>query len=61
MDMPETRYAKTADGVHIAYQVVGQGPVDLVFVSGWISNVDLNWTSPVGSADVVYERRSEGR
>ena len=46
MDMPETRYAKTVDGVHIAYQVSGDGPVDLVYVSGWISNVDLNWTSP---------------
>jgi hypothetical protein len=46
MDMPETRYAKTVDGVHIAYQVVGEGPVDLVYVSGWISNVDLNWTHP---------------
>ena len=46
MDMPETRYAKTADGVHIAYQVIGEGPIDLVYVSGWISNVDLNWTYP---------------
>ena len=46
MDMPETRYAKTVDGVHIAYQVVGEGPIDLVFVSGWISNVDLNWMFP---------------
>ena len=46
MEAPQTRYAKTPDGVHIAYQVVGEGPIDLVFVSGWISNVDLNWTSP---------------
>lgn len=46
MDLPETRYAKTVDGVHIAYQVVGEGPIDLVFVSGWISNVDLNWMFP---------------
>ncbi len=46
MDVPETRYAKTVDGVHIAYQVFGEGTVDLVYVSGWISNVDLNWTSP---------------
>jgi pimeloyl-ACP methyl ester carboxylesterase len=46
MDMPETRYAKTVDGVHIAYQVVGEGPIDLVYVSGWISNVDLNWMFP---------------
>ena len=33
----ETRYAKTADGVHIAYQVVGDGPVDMVFVMGWVT------------------------
>ena len=46
MNIPETRYAKTADGVHIAYQVLGDGPTDLIYVSGWISNVDLNWTSP---------------
>ncbi len=46
MDKPETLYAKTVDGVHIAYQVFGEGPIDLVYVSGWISNVDLNWTSP---------------
>jgi hypothetical protein len=32
---PETRYAKAADGVHVAYQVVGDGPVDIVLVSGW--------------------------
>ena len=32
---PETKYAKTADGAHIAYQVAGEGPVDLVFVMGW--------------------------
>src|SRR6266542_2948170 len=40
MDLPDTRYAKMPDGVHIAYQVVGEGPVDLAYVSGWISNVD---------------------
>lgn len=33
MDVPETRYAKTADGVHIAFQVVGEGPRDLVLVA----------------------------
>jgi hypothetical protein len=31
----QTRYAKTADGVHIAYQVDDDGPVDEVFVMGW--------------------------
>jgi pimeloyl-ACP methyl ester carboxylesterase len=39
----ETRYAKTADGVHIAYRVAGGGPPDLVYVPGWISNVDMMW------------------
>jgi pimeloyl-ACP methyl ester carboxylesterase/class 3 adenylate cyclase len=43
---PETRYAKTADGVHIAYQVVGEGPVDLVFVMGWTTNVEAMWEEP---------------
>ena len=43
MNRSETRYAKTADGVHIAYQVIGKGPPDLVYVPGWISNIDLMW------------------
>jgi pimeloyl-ACP methyl ester carboxylesterase len=43
---PETRYAKTADGVNIAYQVVGDGPLDLVFVMGWTSNVEAMWEEP---------------
>ena len=42
---PETRYAKSGD-VNIAYQVVGDGPLDLVYVPGWISNVELNWEEP---------------
>ena len=44
MEIPETRYAKTADGVHIAYQVLGEGPVDVVFAnSAYISNVEIGW------------------
>jgi pimeloyl-ACP methyl ester carboxylesterase/class 3 adenylate cyclase len=43
---PETRYAKTADGVHIAYQVVGDGPVDMVFVMGWVTNIEVMWEEP---------------
>jgi pimeloyl-ACP methyl ester carboxylesterase len=43
---PETSYAKTADGVHIAYQVVGEGPMDLVFVMGWTSNIEAMWEEP---------------
>src|SRR5918997_3060499 len=42
---PETRYAKSGD-VNIAYQVVGEGPLDLVYVPGWISNVELMWDEP---------------
>ena len=42
----QTRYAKTADGVHIAYQVVGDGPVDMVFVMGWVTNIEVMWDDP---------------
>ena len=42
----ETRYAKTADGVHVAYQVVGNGPVDMVFVMGWVTNIEAMWDEP---------------
>jgi pimeloyl-ACP methyl ester carboxylesterase len=42
---PRTRYAKSGD-VHIAYQVVGDGPTDLVLVPGWISHVEYYWEHP---------------
>jgi pimeloyl-ACP methyl ester carboxylesterase len=42
---PVTRYARSGD-VHLAYQVVGQGPIDLVFVHGWVSNVEYGWEVP---------------
>jgi pimeloyl-ACP methyl ester carboxylesterase/DNA-binding CsgD family transcriptional regulator len=40
-----TRYAKSGD-VSIAYQVVGDGPLDLVFVMGWVSHLDWFWEEP---------------
>ena len=43
--LPETRYAKGPGG-DIAYQVVGDGPMDLVVVPGWFSHVDLLWNHP---------------
>ncbi len=43
--MATTRYTKSAD-VNIAYQVVGEGPRDLVYVPGWISNVEVMWEEP---------------
>jgi class 3 adenylate cyclase len=42
---PETRYARSGD-LHIAYQVVGEGPVDLVYVPTWISQVEHYWEEP---------------
>jgi pimeloyl-ACP methyl ester carboxylesterase/DNA-binding CsgD family transcriptional regulator len=44
MPLP-TRYAKSGD-INIAYQVVGDGPLDLVFVMGWVSHLDWFWEEP---------------
>ena len=42
---PETRYARSKDG-SVAYQVVGDGPLDLVLIPSWASNVDVMWEEP---------------
>ncbi len=42
---PETRYARAGD-LSIAYQVVGDGPSDLLWIPGWVSNVELAWDEP---------------
>jgi pimeloyl-ACP methyl ester carboxylesterase/class 3 adenylate cyclase len=42
---PQTRYARSGE-VNIAYQVVGDGPIDLVFVPGFVSHLDLQWADP---------------
>lgn len=69
MDIPRTRYARTVDGVHVAYQVLGDGP-DLVVSQGWISNVDLQWSVPAArsfferlasfSRVIVFDKRGVG-
>jgi class 3 adenylate cyclase len=41
----QTEYV-CVDGVHIAYQVIGDGPLDLVYVPGWVSHVELAWELP---------------
>src|SRR2546423_15625575 len=46
MPAPETRYAKSGD-VNVAYQVVGEGPLDLLFGPGFVSHVDLCWVDPI--------------
>ncbi len=44
---PVTRYANSGDDLAIAYQVVGDGPRDLVVVPGWISHLELQWEHPL--------------
>jgi class 3 adenylate cyclase len=43
---PETLYAKTNDGVWIAYQVHGQGGIDVILVSSWLSHLEVYWEQP---------------
>lgn len=45
---PAIRYAKSGD-VHIAYEVVGDGPIDVVLVPAWASNIELYWEDPRAS------------
>jgi class 3 adenylate cyclase len=45
-DTPETLYVKAADGVHIAYQVFGDHPLDLVFMPSGSSHLEMEWESP---------------
>jgi pimeloyl-ACP methyl ester carboxylesterase len=64
-----THYA-VADGVSIAYQVHGDGPIDIVFVPGFVSHVDLFWEEPHAarllrrltsfSRLIVYDKRGQG-
>lgn len=66
--IPGTRYAKTADGVHIAYQVIGEGP-DLV-VATWGMNIDAGWRWEIHAGALrrlasfarvlVFDRRGTG-
>jgi len=66
---PETHYARNGDA-HIAYQVIGDGPLDVVFVSSFMSNIDLQWEHPAMSAFakrisafsrlILFDRRGNG-
>jgi class 3 adenylate cyclase len=67
---PTTRYASSPDGTSIAYQVHGEGPLDLVFVPGFVSHVELLWEEPtIGrfmrrlasfSRLVLFDKRGQG-
>jgi len=43
--VPETHFAWHGD-VSLAYQVIGEGSTDLLYIPGWLSNVDIMWESP---------------
>jgi class 3 adenylate cyclase/pimeloyl-ACP methyl ester carboxylesterase len=46
VDIPAIRYAKTADGLNIAYEVLGEGPPDLIVIPGVVSNIEVFWENP---------------
>ena len=46
MQVPDVHYARNGE-IALAYQVVGEGPVDLVFVPQWIGNLELTWDNPL--------------
>ena len=48
-EQPTTRYAKSADGLYIAYQVVGDGPLDVAVMPMNWSNVELQWEDPISA------------
>lgn len=66
---PVTRYAVNR-GCHLAYQVLGSGPEDLLFIPGFVSNVETAWTWPAQSAFlrrlaagrrlIVFDKRGTG-
>jgi hypothetical protein len=68
--IPETQYAKTPGGVHLAYQTAGEGPIDLVWQFDLIfGNVELVWETVVGdflrklssfSRMILHDRRGTG-
>ena len=69
MPLAETRYAKSERGC-IAYQVVGEGPLDLVYMGGMVSHLDLVWEFPEAeryfnrlasfSRLILFDRRGTG-
>jgi class 3 adenylate cyclase len=47
VDIPDTRYAMSADGVYLAYQTLGEGPPDIVWQLDWPGNIDFEWEGPI--------------
>ena len=59
LELSAPRYARNGD-VAIAYQVFGDGPVDLVFAPGYVSNIELGWSLP-GRAEFLEALASFAR
>lgn len=70
MDLPETSYARTPDGVSIAYQVIGEGSVDLLWIPGYQGNLEVMWEQPLVATFfaklaafarvIIHDRRATG-
>ena len=70
MEVRDTRYAITPDGIYLAYQAVGEGPLDLVWQFDHTGDVDLVWESPLMggflrslagfSRVILHDRRGTG-
>jgi class 3 adenylate cyclase/pimeloyl-ACP methyl ester carboxylesterase len=70
VDIADTRYAITPDGVYIAYQVLGDGPIDVVSQSDWPGNIDVEREHPLSkiwfeevaafSRLILHDRRGLG-
>jgi pimeloyl-ACP methyl ester carboxylesterase len=60
VQIPETRYARTVDGLSVAYQVAGDGPPDVVLLRAWHTNVEYDWEERV-LAHVFQRVASFGR
>lgn len=66
---PQTHFTRAGD-VAIAYQVFGEGSVDLIYISGWLHNIDVVWEHPgyrnflIGLAQrcrvIVFDKRGTG-
>ena len=66
---PKTRYTKSGD-FNIAYQVIGNGPVDIIYIPGWVSNIDMMWAEPrlaafltrltLFSRLIIFDKRGTG-
>ena len=59
MDVPDVKYARSGN-VAIAYQVVGDGPVDMVFIRGTLAELLTAWEQPLGFVRSRGSRSSRG-